>query len=242
MLFHKIAYILPLTVSCTNYCKNSKNGILLQRVLLFKEIPEMQYGDLSTSIDTLGRKIIPLKKESLGYYTGPDAQGHIFHDPEKGDYIEFGGEIRYWRGIIKDIPTNIKRFVGKFLFYSLKPDASKKFLQEEIMETLSNMGYPTLKYKDVCLKQEQIFSIYPYFFSEKFERSLVQFLSSGSTRVCITKNNTNAEDLIVCRDHIRSLYGRRFDSLQNLIHTSDSEYEALRDILLFFRPSELERL
>ena len=127
----------------------------------------------------------------------------------------------------------------------IKPDAVMADHVQEILECLEGYGFEILKRKSQVLTKGDILFLYSVHMKKDFFDSLVAFLTSGPSEICIVRRRraTDVLDRLVGNQYsgekektIRRLFGT--DTQRNAIHSPNNTDEARREILHFFPNGE----
>jgi|AntRauTorcE11897_2_1112592.scaffolds.fasta_scaffold04103_6 nucleoside diphosphate kinase len=194
-------------------------------------------------LDDSGRfvKKIKLNGVTKYYYMGVDAQGFIEVD-NNGEYIIVGDEKRYWRGDKSAIPIDLL-FLNDFSICILKPDAKSPELRSEVFSTLKN-DFQLLFSKKITITEENVFCLYPYFFTKSWGDALIGYLTENQSDLLLISGNDVIRRLAEFRNYIRIKYfnSDRKHCVYNLIHSADNKEEAIREALLFLDNQKLINL
>jgi len=194
-------------------------------------------------LDNSGRLIKKIKINSISkyYYIGADAQGFIEIDDE-GEYIIVGEEKRYWRGNKSAVPVELL-LLNDFSLCILKPDAISPELRNEVFSTLKN-DFQLLFSEKIIITVENIFCLYPYFFTKNWESALVDYLVGNQSDLLLVSGNDVVRRLTEFRNYVRIKYynSNRKHSVYNLIHSADNKEEAIREALIFLDNQRLINL
>lgn len=191
-------------------------------------------------VDNFGRFVreIKFKGRTRLYYAGADAQGFIETDDE-GEYIIVGQEKRYWKGKKEPVPVNLL-FLNDFNICILKPDVKSPELKNEVFSVLKN-DFQLLLNQKIMITKENVFKLYPYFFTKKWEDALIGYLTSAPSDLLLISGYDIVHRLIEFRNYIRVKYydDKKEHCVYNLMHCADNKEEAIRESLLFMDSQKL---
>lgn len=194
-------------------------------------------------LDNSGRLIKRVKINGIVkyYYAGVDAQGFIEID-EKGEYIIVGQEKRYWKGNKSPVPVELL-LLNDFSLCILKPDAISSELRSEVFSTLKN-DFQLLFSEEIIITAENIFCLYPYFFTKSWGNALVDYLVENQSNLFIVSGEDVVRRLTEFRNYIRIKYcdSNKKHPVYNLIHSADNKEEAIREALIFLDNQKLINL
>jgi nucleoside diphosphate kinase len=195
-----------------------------------------------TVLDSKNRPVcqVKLNDKTLQLYVGPDAHGFIHRD-RYGEYIRVGNEKRRWRGILGGAPGGlVLEDFEEFGLCALKPDAFVRGLDGVIIDIIREKGLDIVQRKDIVLKEEELFRLYPYFFEKEWEFMLKRHFLSDSMSFMLIKGSSVTASLLALRKEIRSTYRIPEEHpVRNLFHCADFAEEALREALIFFSVDEI---
>ncbi len=194
-------------------------------------------------LDNSGRLIKRIKINGVTkyYYIGADAQGFIEAD-DKGEYIIVGDEKRYWRGNKNPVPVELL-LLNDFSLCILKPDAGSPELRNEVFSALKN-DFQLLFREKITMTAENIFCLYPYFFTKSWGNALIDYLTESQSDLFIVSGNDVVRRLTEFRNYIRIKYynANKKHPVYNLIHSADNKEEAIREALIFLDNQKLINL
>jgi len=197
-------------------------------------------------IDKKGRSVRMVKRDGGGvgfYYQGRDAEGLIEHD-EGGEFIVFNGEKRHWGGIIDPLPDDGRiQSLRDFTLFSVKPDGVRIGIVKMVEYLIKNFGGEIAAQKDVVFNETLTRKMYPYFFTEEWERELIAYMTLGPSHCFLVTGTEVHRGMYSLRNSIRRLFGCYGKPVvANFVHCSEGQIFAVQESLLFFTPEELIRL
>ncbi len=135
-------------------------------------------------------------------------------------------------------------------FGLLKPDCLKKGIEKEVLSEIEVAGLEIIAIKRVRLTKKDVDIIWEPCLKEDFYEDLLKFSLSGDCLVFIVKGENSISRLnnlvghyepeTAEEDTIRHRFGR--SAMENAIHSTGDEETFRREALLFFTPSELDKL
>jgi nucleoside-diphosphate kinase len=133
--------------------------------------------------------------------------------------------------------------MGKITYAMIKPDGFKN--SGHIIQMIKNAGFVIEEMKLAKLKKHEAERFYDHLKDKDFYNDLVNYMTSGKIiKLCLRKENAveDFRNLIGATDPkeanpgtIRALYGTSIDA--NAIHGSDSDSNALKEVISMFGPS-----
>ena len=191
-------------------------------------------------LDNFGRLVKKVTIDGVNqyYYMGVDAQGFIETD-NNGEYIIIGNEKRYWKGNKVVVPTKLL-LLNDFSICILKPDAKSPELRNEIFSVLKS-DFQLIFSEKISITAENVFCLYPYFFTKSWERALVDYLAEDQSDLLLVSGSDVVRRLMEFRNYIRVKYydSNRKHCVYNLMHSADNKEEAIREALIFLDNKKL---
>lgn len=134
-------------------------------------------------------------------------------------------------------------------FALLKPDCIQRGLTGKVIDFIESKGFEIVAIKKLQLTKDQAETFYSVHNGKSFFPDLVKFMTSGSCcPMVLRKKNAVMEfrevigstDPVAAKENtLRKLYGENIQ--RNLIHASDSEENAKKEIAFFFSYIEIIR-
>lgn len=115
----------------------------------------------------------------------------------------------------------------------IKPDAFRKDLVDNIMERINSAGFTIVRDIETVLTKPTVSSFYIHHKGAKFFDDLVDFMSNKKVRLLVLEKINAVEHWRDILDVIRSDYEGSIKH-ENLVHGSDSDSAARREIESFF--------
>ncbi|MEE9166882.1 MAG: nucleoside-diphosphate kinase [Candidatus Neomarinimicrobiota bacterium] len=129
----------------------------------------------------------------------------------------------------------------------VKPDAVRKGLAGKIIDRISSAGFTIVAMEQVYLTRNQAEGFYAVHKDKEFFKDLVEFMTSGPCIPMVVKKRNairGLRDLMGDTDPAKARMGtirNEFGSSiqENVIHGSDSNETALKEIAFFFSAIEI---
>lgn len=138
----------------------------------------------------------------------------------------------------------------KYSFGLLKPDCLRRGIEKEILAEIEASGLKIIAIKRLRLTKKEIDVIWAPCVKEDFYEELLKFSTSGDCIVFIVKGDNAINKLSNLVGHwdrrqaekhtIRHRYGT--SPMENIIHSSATQGDFWKEVLLFFTKAELNRL
>jgi len=194
-------------------------------------------------IDEKGRLVRIMKRGDgsiESYYTGRDAEGVIQLEGER-EFLDVDGERRYWGGIIVPLPNDRRiRLLKDFTFFSIKPDGMRIGLRKMIEYLIHDAGYSIVAQKAIVFDEILVRKMYPYFFTEDWERRLVTYLTSKPSYCFLITGVNVHHKMHALRNSLRHLLGCNGNpTVTSFVHCAERQIFAIQQALLFFSLEEL---
>lgn len=132
-------------------------------------------------------------------------------------------------------------------FVAIKPDGVKRGLVGKIIERFENKGFKIVGMKLLQVTPELAAKHYEEHYGKPFYNRLVHYITSGPVVAMVVEGYEAIESvrhMVGATSPMKADMGTiRADFAQimeyNVIHASDSEASALREIALYFKPEEI---
>jgi nucleoside-diphosphate kinase len=121
-----------------------------------------------------------------------------------------------------------------YTFAMIKPDAVAQSKVGEIIDIIEKDGFIIKRMEMKWLNNFDAEELYEMHSGKDFYHKLIVFTTSAPVVLLLLKKENSVEELRKVVDNIRFLYSNRDKPEENLIHGSDSDESALREISLFF--------
>lgn len=131
----------------------------------------------------------------------------------------------------------------------LKPDCIQRGLTGKVIDFIESRGFEIVAIKKLQLTKVQAEAFYSVHNGKSFFPDLVKFMTSGpccpmvlrrKNAVIAFREATGATDPGIAKENtLRKLYGENIQ--RNLVHCSDSEESAKKEIVFFFSYTEIIR-
>lgn len=201
-------------------------------------------GIIEEAIDNKGR-MVRLTKSPDGtivetYYIGRDCEGVIKYEGDQ-EYIEVDGQKRCWGGIIDPLPHDRRiRSLNEFTVFIIKPDGMKMEMGKMVSHLISRSGGTIVADRDFIYDDITIRKMYPHFFAKEWEKSLFDYLRSGTSRCFLVKGKHPHRKMLTLRNAIRHLFGyNNGPRVKSLVHCAQRQGDAIKQALLFFSLEEV---
>ncbi len=194
-------------------------------------------------IDGKGRLVQVIKRDDgtvETFYTGRDAEGVIQKEGER-EFICINGEKRYWGGIIDPIPNDRRlQLLRDFTFLSIKPDGVRLGIRKMVEYLIRNAGCTIVAHKDITFDERLVRKMYPYFFTEEWERQLVEYMTSGPSHCFLVTGDNVQRKMYSLKHAIRQLFGcDGAPVVPSFVHCAERQIFAVQQALMFFSLEEL---
>ncbi|MEA3272600.1 MAG: nucleoside-diphosphate kinase [Patescibacteria group bacterium] len=148
------------------------------------------------------------------------------------------GKLRFWYGDIQpriDCQELCDLTIGLCI---LKPDITYLKLKDTITDILSEKLSICLE-KKFTFNEKLIFDMYPGFHELKWANDLKKYLLSDVSHALILTGPDVINELNEIKNHVRHLYKHTEGNIINLMHTSDTTEDTLRESLLLFKKESI---
>jgi len=194
-------------------------------------------------IDEQGRPVRIMQRDNGGiesYYTGRDAEGVIQHEGKR-EFLNVDGEKRYWGGIIEPLPNDRRiQFLNDFTFLSIKPDGMRIGIRKMMEHLIRNSRCSIVAQKNITFDEVLVRKMYPYFFTEEWERQLVAYMTSRPSHCFLITGENVHRKMYALKHSVRRLMGCDGGPVvASFVHCAERQIFAIQQSLLFFSVEEL---